>query len=192
MEIIERIKHRSVVRIFFVSFGIFVILFAISYVVLGGLCINYKARRIYARHTICYHQLRNYRAHVGGALLPPELKVVPIGENAYYLKDFDTDYYPDAWDKPGQVLFRHRWRNFHFVVFGDGTRANVSDWSYRGDDPNVEPQYFRTLAEKYNYGYIWFIPLGAVTIAITIVVTTKEQKKGKDSNVWQNCVGGGD
>ena len=110
--------------------------------------------------------------------LPQRLQVTPIGEKEYYFNDMDTYYYPDAWDKPGHILLKRRWRNFYYVIFGDGTDAALTHWHYRGGHPIPEPRYIQTtVAEKYGYGTLWVIPLGAVAVAATLALQRKADRK---------------
>jgi hypothetical protein len=175
MEKTEKNGHRRSITVFLLSFAVFLIVFAVVSTLVKALCL-YRANGIWAWQVYCHHILDLHR---GGTVAAPEMDLVRVDANEYYLKDFKTYYYPENWDKPGRVLLRHKWGNFYFVTFGDGSRASVAHFSL--SDPNAERVYFRTLGEKYNYGYLWVIGLGAVTIAATLWLARKQGKPGVEN-----------
>ncbi|MHC4156628.1 MAG: hypothetical protein ACYST6_17150 [Planctomycetota bacterium] len=170
MEKIKKNGHRGGITVFLLSFAGFLIVFAVVSTLVKALCL-YRSNGIWAWQAYCHHILGMHRS---GTVAAPEMDLVRLDANEYYLKDFETYYYPENWDKPGRVLLRHKWRNFYFVTFGDGSRVAVTHFS--SSDPNGEPVYFRTLGEKYNYGYSWVVALGAVTIAATLWLARRQGK----------------
>ena len=170
MEKTEKDGHRRSITVFLLSFAVFLIVFVVVSTLIKALCL-YRANGIRAWQAYCHHVVDMHRSGRGPA---PEMDLVRVDANEYYLKDFETHYYPENWDRPGRVLLRHKWRNFYFVTFGDGSRAAVTHFTCR--DPNAERVYFRTLGEKYNYGYSWVIGLGAVTIAGALWLARRQGK----------------
>jgi hypothetical protein len=167
--------HRRGITVFLLSFAAFVIVFAVVSTFMKALCLC-RANAIWAVQISCHHLLGMHRS---GTAAAPEMELVRVDADEYYLKDFDSYYYPENWDKPGRVLLRHKWRNFYFVTFGDGSRAAVTHFHF--SDPNVEPRYFQTLGERYNYGYLWVVGLGAVTIAGTLWLARRQGKAGVEN-----------
>lgn len=111
-------------------------------------------------------------------LVPTRFSPVQISENQYYLEDKEMYCYPRAWGKPGRVLLEKKCGNFYYLTLGDGGKAIVTYWSsYGEDDPNAKPNLLGpTNSAKYNFCNFWFVPLGAIIIAVTILLIQKEQK----------------
>jgi phosphotransferase system glucose/maltose/N-acetylglucosamine-specific IIC component len=112
--------------------------------------------------------------------IPDYLLSVSSGKGEYYLKRESTYYYPEAWNKPGLILLKRKVGNFYYVTFGDGTRSIVAYWSFQGNDESMKSGHISpTHGCKYMFGNFWFIPLGAITIAITLFLTKREEKRKK-------------
>jgi hypothetical protein len=114
-------------------------------------------------------------------MLPATSPAIAVSEEVYYFKDRDTYYCPDAWDKAGRLCLWRRWRSLYYVTFGDGATATVTRFSSSPYDQNVEPAFLQTtIAEKYNYGYYWILPLAAICIALPLVLVKNERTKLSD------------
>lgn len=174
MKIIEKIKNKRV-KVFLISFVLFLIIFIIFDSALLLLS-RMRENAISVFQLSIYKQLKDHIAETGEPV-PIALSPIRISEEEYYLKAADTYYYPDAWNKPERILLKHRCGNFYYLLFGNRTMATVTHWFYYGHEPNVKPYLLGpTGASKYMFGNLWFIPLGAIVIAITILLIKKEEK----------------
>lgn len=171
------------VKVFLTSFVLFVLIFFIVervMLIFSGL----RESAISTTQDSVYESLERDVATSGG-FVPTKFSPVQLSENQYYLRDRDTYCYPPAWGKPGRILLEQKRGNFYYLTFGDGAKAVATYWSsYGGDDPNAKPDLLGpTNAAKYNLRNFWFIALGAITIAATILLIKKEQKsKIKNEN----------
>jgi len=175
VKMIKEIKSINKIKVFLISFVLFLLLFVIlDFAVLmlsrmhdGAIGVTLLSK---------YGLLQKSIAETG-KLVPKEFSPVRISQGEYYLTTEYTYYYPDAWDKPGRILLKQKRDNFYYLIFGDKTMATVTYWSYKGDDPNVKPDYLQpTKASKYMFGNFWVIPLGAIIIAVTLFFVKKETK----------------
>lgn len=162
-------------KVFVVSFVLFLIIFIIiddAVLVLLRMQENGVLSVQYSTYGVLKKDIAT-----SGEIVPTQFSPIRISEKEYYIKSNRTYYYPDAWNKPGRILLKRRCGNFYYLTFGDGTIATVTYWSsYTVDDPNVRPDLLGpTTASKYMFGNFWFIPLGGITIAITLFLMKREK-----------------
>lgn len=178
MKIIEKIKNVKRLKVFVLSFVLFLIIFYLidcAVTLVSAIRVN----AIGAIQASLYETLRKHVAKQPDTV-PDYLLPVPLGKGHYHLKREDTYYYPEVWNKPGRILLKRRCGNFYHIICGDGTVAWVIDRYYLGDNVDIKGgRISRSYGRKYIFGNFWFIPLGAITIAITLFLTKREEKRKK-------------
>ena len=178
MNLLKKIKSIKGFKVFLISFFLFLLLFIIFDCAVTLISFM-KANAIGALQANLYATFKkDIDKHID--TIPDYLSPVSAGKGEYYLKREFTYYYPDAWSKPGHILLKRKVGNFYYVTFGDGTKSIVAYRSYQGNDESMKVGYISpTHGCKYMFGNFWFIPLGAITIAITLFLTEREEKRKK-------------
>jgi hypothetical protein len=173
MKVIEKAKGKKAVKVFllgFVTFLFLVVIFDATFLLLSRMressivVLQLSVRKALEEHTPTVDEP-----------IPARFLPAQTSEGEYYLKAVDIYYYPNAWDCPSCILLKQRVGGFYYLIFGDGAMATVTHWSrFSKDSPVMKPDLIGpTSASKYIFGNFWFIPLGALIIAITIWLTKK-------------------
>ena len=170
-------KNLKTIKVFAMSFVLFLIIFSVlDYATLIVSRIRESAISI---NQMSIHRTLKEEVATSGEMVSKVFSTLSVGEGEYYYKGENTYYYPDAWNKPGRILLKRRCEDFYHIILGDGTIATVTFWYKRRDDPNVKSDYLHTDASKYMFGNFWVIPLGAMTIAITMVLVKRQGRRNK-------------
>jgi len=166
---VKRQEYRIAIRSFFWSLCTYSILFTFLFVAIGSYNV-WRTNAICVKLVYLEHVLHNLENPLSVEELASSFSIDTIADGQYYFKDFETYYYPQALGKPGRILLRRKEGNFHYVVFGDGTRACLT-YYYVRKDPNDPCGYIQpTLAEEYGR-WVWFsIPLAGVSIAVGLIL----------------------
>jgi len=154
----------------------------IALLVIGG--IGYEACRLAAqdgcivRHSIFMEVLEHHIA--SGGHLPinllelaelervTELQKYSIGPSVSFEKERrDLQYYPDAWKKPGKIIFQSSVLGSYVVTFGDGSRAVLSRYYDYPEHQPDQPLKINKSAGKYRLQGRGF--LGTVPVLVLLV-----------------------
>ena len=123
-------------------------------------------------YLLSIHRLLERDVETSGKPEPTRFSPVRRSKQEYYLKDADTYYYPQAWNKPGRILLTHRCGAVEYVIFGDGSRAGMTYWSTKSKDTTntrVEPTRFHARGLPFcMFGNFWFIYFTGAIVAIAI------------------------
>jgi len=166
-------KRGGILGTFFLSlvaFGISLFLFH---------CVMWAvyARRATSLNTLLtfrYEQLKWDREHPGAERWAPAFEPTAKEAGKFYFGDIKAYYYPEAWDKADSVLLRRRLGQLEHVVFGKGTYASLTYYSYRESDPNTS---VGLIATTYGEPYVkYFFPtlvLAGLAIVLAMWLTTR-------------------
>ena len=160
--------------IFGLSFGFFAVCL---YFVVGGEWAVYanRANAVTTRLVARYYRLK-YREVNGDepGTLPACPNAAPISPGQFYFSDIKAYYYPRAWDKPGSILLKRSLGKLDYVVFGNGSLAAVTYFSYKGTDPNTTVRLIETTAGEPFHGYsLLTLVCAGMAILLAIWLTCK-------------------
>ena len=116
MKAMEKMRNIKRLKWFVMSFIVFVVVFGALHC---GVALLARMRQSGVMvYLLSIHRLLERDVETSGKPEPTRFSPVRRSKQEYYLKDADTYYYPQAWNKPGRILLTHRCGAVEYVIFG--------------------------------------------------------------------------